>query len=61
MRLSFTSIAILSFALILGCSKGGGGNTPAPPPVTPAPVLTYQLVWSDEFNTDGAPDATVAV
>lgn len=55
---------------MLGC--GGGSSTREAPPVVanapapapgPAPVPTsapagYTLVWSDEFNVDGLPDAT---
>lgn len=49
---------------IAGCSKTSSGtSTPATPvapvtPTTPTPSLTYQLVWSDEFNTDGKTDST---
>ncbi|MDB5232701.1 MAG: glycoside hydrolase family 16 [Chitinophagaceae bacterium] len=60
---------ILFFAIIFsvcqaGCKKsssGSGTTNPPVTPVTPAPPTTpktYQLVWSDEFNTDGAPDPT---
>src|SRR5215212_8839044 len=42
------------------CSKKSATSTPAPTPTpTPTPVpKTYQLVWSDEFDKDGLPDAT---
>jgi beta-glucanase (GH16 family) len=33
----------------------GGGATTSPPPTTPAGM---RLVWSDEFDTPGLPDAT---
>jgi len=52
-------------ATLVAC--GGGGSTPevtvaATIPVPPAPTLVagalsgWNLVWSDEFNTDGLPD-----
>src|SRR5688572_3733089 len=56
-----------SFYLALACylfscsNKGSGGDTPPPPP---PPPVTYEWnfestpVWSDEFSTDGLPDAT---
>lgn len=50
--------------IMAGCSKtNSGSSTPTSPvttviPTTPSPSLTYQLVWSDEFNTDGKPDST---
>lgn len=54
----FISIVLIT----AGCSKTNSGtSTPVTPsaPVTPTtPSLAYQLVWSDEFNTDGNPDTT---
>jgi beta-glucanase (GH16 family) len=52
----FCCLVLLSF-----CGKKSGpptssNNGPTPPDTTsPKP---YQLVWSDEFNTDGAPDSS---
>ncbi len=65
----FTSLkrGWLLFAVIIGsiyqtgCSKSGSDNNSTPvTPVnpTPTPTLTYQLVWSDEFNTNGMPDTS---
>ena len=57
----------LLLALLAGC--GGGGSSvpepaPAPPPTAPAPPpeavglpTGYRLVWSDEFEVDGLPNA----
>ncbi len=44
---------IISFYLIMLLSCNKSEQTPAP--AAPAP-LKYELVWSDEFNTAGAPD-----
>ena len=59
------AISVISFFLcicLISCSKGSSNNsgTTTPTPTTPiTPVtLTYQLVWSDEFNKDGMPDTT---
>ena len=61
------SLSAIPFVLLLlagcvftGCSKKA--SSPAPPvtPVNPNPPveLPYQLVWSDEFNGTGLPDAS---
>lgn len=62
-RQSLQLLLIFLFAALMACSKGGSTSNTTPAatpstPVTPAPALTYQLVWSDEFNTDGMPDTT---
>lgn len=54
-------LTLLSFTAILaGCSKGGSSTstTNTTTPVTPPPARSYQLVWSDEFATDGMPDTS---
>ena len=60
MRLIIFIIAFCLFISLISCSKGSSNNsgTTTPTPTTPiTPVaLTYQLVWSDEFNKDGMPD-----
>ena len=48
--------ALLLVAPLAACGGGGGGADPVPVPPTPVP--TYTLVWSDEFDVDGLPDAT---
>jgi beta-glucanase (GH16 family) len=60
---SFRSLFFLAGSLLfhIQCSKKSPGagtviNNPPPPP--PPLVKPYQLVWSDEFNTDGLPDST---
>ena len=62
MRLIISIIAFFLFISLISCSKGSSNNsgTTTPTPTTPiTPVaLTYQLVWSDEFNKDGMPDTT---
>jgi beta-glucanase (GH16 family) len=66
-------LAALTCLLLLACG-GGAAPTPAPtagPPPAPVPAPApapppapgnaptgYVLVWSDEFSTDGLPDAT---
>lgn len=57
-----------SFYLLIACflfscssknSSGGGGVTPPPPPpVTYEWVFENTASWTEEFNTDGAPDAS---
>src|ERR1700680_3154792 len=54
----FLAISVL---FLMQCSKKSpvavsGSNNPPPPP--PPPPKPYQLVWSDEFDTDGPPDST---
>ncbi len=48
---------------LISCGKGSSGTssaTPVPPSIPSIPVADkpYQLVWSDEFNTDGMPDTS---
>jgi len=48
-------------AIVAGCGGGGSaGAAPAPPPSMPAGGLPggWKLVWADEFDVDGLPDAT---
>ncbi|MDP2887726.1 MAG: glycoside hydrolase family 16 protein [Bacteroidota bacterium] len=47
-------IAALSALFLLACAK----NNPPEPPDPVKPPDDYQLVWSDEFNYDGLPDAS---
>ncbi|NRF65772.1 glycoside hydrolase family 16 protein [Aquincola sp. S2] len=64
MSLPFQRFGALAAALLTGC--GGTGDTvPAtgsPPPAPTATTLTlpptYRLVWSDEFDVPGLPDAS---
>jgi beta-glucanase (GH16 family) len=60
MRSTCLYICAAGCLLITGCGKSSSGGTPAPVIVAPPPTpeKTYQLVWSDEFNTDGLPDTT---
>jgi beta-glucanase (GH16 family) len=63
------ALFVALLGLLQACGGGGGGATPAvavPAPV-PVPVPTaaaggvpagHVLVWSDEFSTDGLPDAS---
>jgi beta-glucanase (GH16 family) len=63
----FTLLALLGLA---ACGGGNAGTTSTPAPVqaapAPAPTPTvsgarpasWKLVWSDEFDKDGLPDAT---
>lgn len=65
--------ALLAALLPLGACGGGGDVAPAPPPAAPPPPVAggppappapgpapagYTLVWADEFDTPGLPDAT---
>ncbi len=50
------SMAIATFALA-GCG-GGGAASPATGNVPDGALAEYTLVWSDEFEKDGLPDAT---
>lgn len=57
---AFSLIAVAGCCLLLvNCSKKtGSGTTPVTPAdTTPPVVLPYQLVWSDEFDAAGLPDA----
>ncbi len=45
---------ILCILVIVACRKSKSTATPTP---APAP-LSYQLLWSDEFNTEGTPDTS---
>lgn len=47
-------IAALSALFLLGCAK----NNPPEPADPVIPPDDYQLVWSDEFNYNGLPDAS---
>lgn len=61
MRLAIPCIGFLSCILFTSCSKGGSGSsgtTTTPTTPTPPVTLTYQLVWSDEFDTGTMPDTT---
>jgi len=49
-------------AMALGLAACGGGDSPSVPPGPPPPPdagvpAGWQLVWSDEFDADGLPDA----
>ncbi len=51
----------LAAAVVAGMSGAFGAfaqdaSVPAPPPVPAAPPAGYVLVWSDEFDADGAPN-----
>ena len=58
------SFTLLLACILFSCSNKGssGGGTPPPPP--PPPPVAHEWIfestptWSDEFSTDGAPDAT---
>jgi beta-glucanase (GH16 family) len=68
-RLAAAARALFLGALLaplIGCGGGGGGSqvtVAVTIPVRPAPASAvgaipgWTLVWSDEFNTDGLPDA----
>jgi len=63
MRFAFWYLSIFSCLLIISCGKGSSGTATTIPvipstPSTPVVEKQYQLVWSDEFNTDGVPDTT---
>jgi beta-glucanase (GH16 family) len=60
------SFYFLVTCFLFSCSSktnsGNGGTTPSPPPPPPAPIVQEWVFentasWTDEFNTDGAPDA----
>ena len=48
----FARIVLFASALLPACAGPGQGAGTA----TPGPPSGYVLAWSDEFNTDGAPD-----
>jgi len=50
-------VVILVLALLVGCANA---PSPVPPPGREALAVPagYSLVWSDEFSTDGLPDAS---
>jgi len=62
-RLIEKSFSLLLACVLYSCSNKGssGGGTPPPPPPPPT-VYEWNFestpVWSDEFTTDGSPDAT---
>jgi beta-glucanase (GH16 family) len=59
MRSVIFSLAIIYF--LAGCGKSSSNSTTVVTPSTPLPPAAdkpYQLVWSDEFNTDGSPDTS---
>ena len=60
-RLCISAVGI-SALFFISCSKGSAGDssTPVTPvvPVTPPVDKPYQLVWSDEFSTDGLVDTS---
>ena len=53
---------LISSLLFISCNKtsSGDSSTPVTPvvPVTPPAEKPYQLVWSDEFDTDGLVDTS---
>jgi len=57
-RLSTFSTALLAFAagLLVACGDGGS-DTPAPQADGCGACLYHRLVWADEFDVAGAPDA----
>ena len=61
MKNTFLSLLIISLFIITGCSKkssGGGGTYQPQPPVDKNWAFESTPSWSDEFNTNGLPDAT---
>ena len=50
-------------SILFSCSNKGGSGGVTPPPPPPPPPIVYEWVfegtatWTDEFATDGAPDA----
>jgi len=71
-RAPAVAVATLSVVLAAGCGGGGSASLTPSPPAPPqvsgpgAPAIDeaggipqgYELVWSDEFDTPGLPDAT---
>jgi beta-glucanase (GH16 family) len=51
----------LTLLCVVACGGSGGAQTPAPTPNPPSAQLSlpadHRLVWSDEFDTPGLPDA----
>lgn len=62
MRNLLCIMSLTTIFLSIACGKTGSGSVTTPPvttgPVTPVPEKTYQLVWSDEFSTNGLPDTS---
>jgi beta-glucanase (GH16 family) len=63
------AMAALTACLLAGCGGGGGAGAAVAEPVAPAPAPApptatdsappgYVLVWADEFDAPGLPDAT---
>lgn len=61
-------VAVAGFFALTACGGGSAGSPPVAVPVTPTPPVTpampaggiptgWKLVWADEFNVDGLPDA----
>ncbi len=59
-------VAVAGFFALTACGGGSAGSPPANVPVTSTPPAMpaggiptgWKLVWADEFNTDGLPDAS---
>ena len=62
-------VAVAGFVALTACGGGSAGSPPVAVPVTPTPPATpvipaggipsgWKLVWADEFNADGLPDAS---
>ena len=61
MQLAIPCIGFLSCMLFISCGKGGSdssGTTTTPTTPTSPVTVTYQLVWSDEFDTGTMPDTS---
>ena len=53
----FSAVILLVLLGNLRCANKAAAVTPTPDTTSkPKPVLTYQLVWSDEFDKEGLPD-----
>lgn len=54
-----TATALISALVLSACGGSDGLPTPTPTP-TPTPVASakWEILWSDEFDVDGAPDST---
>lgn len=46
----------LGFFLLIGLLANCSSVAPIQPTTSVTPISTYQLVWADEFNQDGAPN-----